>query len=175
MSFLRLPWLITFLTVTLLTTTVSASTNDASLAKLESGLEALGTASELRANIVAMAEYTYYLKGENDRLEIPTAQILKITEHMDGAEDALLLMTVKMIIQAYRTTDDTSALDNLIEAETAKGMEPLELAYTLRNHLEITGWDTGTAGQAIEAMWQAAQSDVNDDANIPVIGYSCCH
>lgn len=174
MNIVRLPWLIILLTLVLLSATSWASVNERSLARLDSDLKSLGIANEVKANIIAIAEYEYYKSGE--KLEIPTSQILRITEYLGpDSEDTLLLMTIKMIIQAYNGVDDVSVIDGLIDSEIRDKPAPLDLAYNLRENLELMGWDTGTAGQAIEALLRAADSGTDDDANIPAVGYSCCH
>ena len=84
-------------------------------------------------------------------------------------------MTIKMVIQAYGKVADPSMIDRLIESTLTTGMAPLDLAYELREGLELMGYDTGTSGQAIEALLRAADAGNTNDGNIPIVGYSCCH
>ncbi|NLJ26319.1 MAG: hypothetical protein GX354_13000 [Firmicutes bacterium] len=147
---------------------------DTLLARLDSGLKAIGISQEQRANIAAIAEYEDILS--DGRLEMPVDEIILIAQSLGSdCEDTLLLMTIKMVIQAYGKVADPSMIDRLIESTLTTGMAPLDLAYELREGLELMGYDTGTSGQAIEAHLRAADAGNTNDGNIPTVGYSCCH
>lgn len=147
---------------------------DTPLARLDSGLRVLGIGQEQRANITAIAEYEDILS--DGRLEIPVDEIILIAQSLGpNCEDTLLLMTIKMIIQAYGKVEDPSLIHRLIESTLAIDMAPLDLAYELREGLELMGHDTGTSGRAIEALLRAADAGNTNDGDIPAVGYSCCH
>ena len=139
------------------------------LARLDSDLKAQDITEDQRAKIIAIAEYEDLLS--DGKLEMPVAKIVLVAQSLGSdCEDTLLLMTIKMVIQAYSKVADPSMIDRLIESTLATAMAPLDLAYELREGLELVGHDTGTSGQAIEALLRAA-----DTGNTSKDACSYCH